>query len=56
MPYSVMKVRNKQCWEVKNAKTGVVHSKCTTLENAKKQVKLLNMLDHRMMGHKSKKK
>ena len=52
MPYTVHKVRNKNCWEVKNAMTGVVHSKCTTKSNADKQLKLLNMLDHRTVAHK----
>lgn len=52
MPYEVKKVRNKECWKVVNSKTGVVHTKCGTLENAKKQVKLLNMLDHRHTAHK----
>lgn len=52
MPYKVEKVRNKQCWKVVNTKTGVVHTKCGTLANAKKQLSLLNMLDHRMTLHK----
>jgi len=54
MPYKVEKVRNKNCWKVVNAKTGVVHTKCSTLANAKAQVRLLNMLDHRSYAHKKK--
>ena len=47
MPYVVRKVPNKQCWKVVNDKTGVVHTKCGTLANAKKQKALLNQLDFR---------
>ena len=50
MPYKVVKVPNKNCWKV--MKGSVVHTKCGTLANAKKQVKLLNMLDHRTYAHK----
>lgn len=46
MPYAIRKVKNKNEYNVKNTKTGVVHSKATTLENAKKQVKLLYMVDN----------
>lgn len=46
MPYTIRKVKNKNEYSVKNTKTGVVHSKATTLENAKKQVKLLYMVDN----------
>lgn len=52
MPYVIKKVRNESCWKVVNDKTGVVHTKCGTLENAKKQVRLLNQLDHRSVAHK----
>ena len=52
MPYKIQKVRLKNCWKVVNANTGVVHTKCGTLENAKKQVRLLNLLDHRSYAHK----
>jgi len=44
--YKVMKVPNKMCYKV--MKGSVVAAKCTTLAKAKAQVKLLNMLDHRM--------
>jgi len=39
-----MKVPNKKCYMVMDMKTDVVHSKCTTLANAKKQVNLLNVI------------
>jgi hypothetical protein len=38
MPFVIRKVRNQDCWRVKNKETGKVHAKCTTLEKAKKQV------------------
>lgn len=45
MPFKVRKLRNKDLYQVKNTKTGEVHSKHSTLENAKKQVRLLYMLE-----------
>ena len=45
MPFEIKKIRNKNCWKVINLDTGKVHSKCTTLENAKKQVRLLYGLE-----------
>ena len=52
MLYIVRKVRNEECWRILNAKTGAVHTKCSTLANAKKQATLLNQLDHRNFAHK----
>lgn len=46
MPYQIRKVRNKDCYTVKNTLTGKVHSKCTTRKNAEKQEKLLRAIDH----------
>lgn len=45
MPFKVRKLRNKDLYQVKNTKTGEVHSKHSTLENAKKQVRLLYTLE-----------
>lgn len=45
MVFKIRKLRNKELYQVKNAKTGEVHSKHTTLENAKKQVRLLYMIE-----------
>ena len=45
MPFKVRKLRNKDLYQVKNTKTGEVHSKHSTLKNAKKQVRLLYMLE-----------
>jgi hypothetical protein len=46
MPYSIRKVRNKNCYKVKNKKTGKVHAKCSTKQNAERQVRLLHAIDH----------
>jgi len=50
MPYTIAKVQGKDCYMVIKGKT--VAMKCGTLANAKKQVKLLNMLDHRTYANK----
>lgn len=44
MPYSIRKVKNKQCYTVKNNITKRAFSKCTTKENAKKQLRLLRAI------------
>jgi tRNA(Phe) wybutosine-synthesizing methylase Tyw3 len=43
--YTIKKVPNKNCYKVMRGT--IVHAKCTTLANAKKQVALLNQLDFR---------
>ena len=45
MPYSLRKVRNKNCYSVKTTKTKKVMAKCTTKEKAKKQIRLLRALE-----------
>lgn len=45
MVFKIRKLRNKDLYQVKNTKTGEVHSKHSTLENAKKQVRLLYMIE-----------
>ena len=44
MPYIIRKIRNKYLYKVINSKTKEVHSNGSTLENAKKQVRLLENL------------
>jgi hypothetical protein len=44
MPFVVRKVRNKNCWQVKNADTGKVYSKCTSKEKAEAQIRLLRAI------------
>lgn len=48
MPYTIRKVRGKQCYSVKKPKGAKrrVMSKCTSLKKAKSQVRLLNAIDH----------
>jgi hypothetical protein len=45
MPYSIRKLPKKDLYRVYNTKTKEIHSYGTSLENAKKQVKLLHMID-----------
>lgn len=46
MPIAVRKMPNLNCYRVYNKDTKVIHSKCTTLDKAKKQQRLLNAIDH----------
>jgi hypothetical protein len=46
MPYQIRKLRNKELFSVKNKETGKIHAHATTKANAKKQVKLLQAIDH----------
>ena len=46
MPYSIRKIPNKNCYQVKNTDTGKIHSKCTTKQKAEAQAKLLRAIDH----------
>jgi len=50
MPYKMIKIRNKDLYKVINTETGEVHSKGSTKENAKKQIRLLYMLDKEKGG------
>lgn len=45
MPYSIRKVPNKNCYSVKNRKSGIYRSKCTSKNKAKKQIRLLSALE-----------
>lgn len=45
MPYSIRKVSKKGCYSVKNKYTKRVFAKCTTKENAKKQLRLLRAIE-----------
>lgn len=48
MPYTIRKVRGKNCYSVKKAKGRPrrVKARCTTLKKAKAQVRLMNAIDH----------
>lgn len=43
--WKIRKLRNKNVYQVKNIKTKEIHSKHSTLENAKKQLRLLYRID-----------
>jgi len=45
MPFAIRKIRGKDLYSVKNTQTGAVHSYGTTLDKAKKQVRLLYSLE-----------
>lgn len=45
MPYTIRKVRNKNCYSVRTTKSKRVMAKCSTKENAKKQVRLLRAME-----------
>jgi len=45
MPYIIKKIRGKNLYKVYNKITKKIHSKGTTLTNAKKQFNLLNRLE-----------
>lgn len=47
MPYVLRKIKNKELYSVKNRDTGAVHSYGTTLDKAKKQIRLMQLLDSR---------
>ena len=46
MPYTLRKVRNKSCYRIINPKTKRVFAKCSTKENATKQLRLLRALQY----------
>lgn len=48
MPYTIRKVRGKKCYSVKKPKGTKrrVMSKCTSLKNAKAQIRLLNAIEY----------
>jgi len=46
MPYTLRKVRNKNCYSLKNKNTGKIYSKCTSKDKAKKQLRLLRSIEY----------
>lgn len=46
MPYTIRKVTRNNCYRVRNKNTKRVFSKCTTKENAKKQLRLLRAIQY----------
>lgn len=45
MPYSLRKVRNKNCYRISNRNTKRVFAKCTSLTKANKQLRLLRAIE-----------
>ena len=46
MPYKIRKLPNKDLYRVTNTETKKIKAKATTLENAKRMVRLLNAVNH----------
>lgn len=46
MPYTIRKVSRKKCYRIRNRNTKRVFSKCSTKENAKKQLRLLRAIQY----------
>jgi hypothetical protein len=47
MPWSIRKVNGKNCYSVKNTKTGAIKSICTTRVKAQNQVRLLEAMERK---------
>jgi hypothetical protein len=47
MPFVIRKIKNKDLYSVKNKETKEVYSYGTTLDKARKQVKLLYLLENK---------
>lgn len=45
MPYELKRIKGEDLYKVYNTETGKVHSMGSTLENAKKQINLLNRIE-----------
>lgn len=45
MPHTIRKVNGKPCYRIQNKYTKKVFAKCSTLENAKKQLRLLRAIE-----------
>tara|TARA_Y100000816_G_C26066870_1_gene560747 strand:- start:1065 stop:1256 length:192 start_codon:yes stop_codon:yes gene_type:complete len=56
MPYKIRKVRNQDCYKVYKPTTKKVFAKCSTLKNAKSQVRLLSGLEYNAKFRKNFKK
>jgi len=46
MPYTIRKLPNRDMYRVSNSESGDVKCKECTLDHAKKQVRLLNYIEH----------
>lgn len=46
MPYTLRKVRGKKCYRVTNKQNKRIFAKCSTKNNAKRQLNLLNAIHY----------
>ena len=46
MPYTLRKMPKKDCFRVYNRRTKKVYAKCSSLTNAKRQIRLLNAIEY----------
>lgn len=46
MPYEIIKNKRANSYRVINSDTGIIHAMHSSLRNAEKQVRLLNMLEN----------
>lgn len=54
MPYKIRKLPNKDLYRVYNTNTKEIKAKGTTLDKAKKMIRLLNAIDHSFVTNKKK--
>lgn len=52
MPYKIRKLPNKDLYRVYNTKTKEIKAKGTTLEKARKMIRLLNAVEHGFVPNK----
>jgi len=48
MPYKMIKLKNRNLYQVINTKTKQIHAHNSTKHNAEMQIKILNMIDNKM--------
>ena len=46
MPYAIRKMPNQDCFRVYNRRTKKVYAKCSSLINAKRQIRLLTAIEY----------
>ena len=46
MPFEIRKLPNRNCYRIRNSKTGQIHAKCSSYENAQAQLRLLRGIEY----------
>ena len=46
MPFAIRKLPNRNCYRIRNTETGRIYAKCSTLSNAKAQLRLLRGIEY----------